>query len=306
MTSYPPLKALVAFDAAMKSGSFALAAAELCVTPGAIGQQIHKLEDWLGTRLFIRQTRQVLPTEAATAYWQKIQPALAQIAAASHWQRRRRSSAVSLSMAPSFAAKWFTGRMVHLLTRHPDIELHLNASIANVDFERETVDLAIRHFNGEQDPLDTTLMFRDEARVYCTPAYARAMCLDSPDALARASLLVTVVRPYWEKWLAQFTPLSRTEVAAIPRIHFDQAMMAIEAAKNGHGVVLASPFLTEAEVLSQTLIEPFEGCALPVDLGYYIVHHRKIPLSPAAALVKDWLIDEARKPAGAGIAVRPA
>jgi len=29
-------------------------------------------------------------------------------------------------------------------------------------------------------------------------------------------------------------------------------------------------------------------------------------LSPAAAQVKDWLIDEARKPAGAGVAVRPA
>jgi LysR family transcriptional regulator, glycine cleavage system transcriptional activator len=75
MNQYPPLKALVAFDAAIRTNSFSIAAAELCVTPGAIGQQIQKLEQWLGVLLFTRQVRQVQPTADGLAYWQRIQPA---------------------------------------------------------------------------------------------------------------------------------------------------------------------------------------------------------------------------------------
>ena len=296
---YPPLKALVAFDAAMRSNSFSLAANELCVTPGAIGQQIQKLEEWLGVPLFIRQIRQVQPTEAAVAYWQKIQPALAMIADASKRLKHSRSTAVTLSMTPSFAAKWFTSRMANLVTQHPDIELHLNASVAIVDFERETVDLAIRHFNGKAANLDSTLMFNDEARVYCTPEYSKSMRLSEPKDLVGANLLVTTVQPYWELWFKQFSELDTETVANIPRMHFDQSLLAIEAARRGHGVVLASPFLTEAEVASQTLIEPFQ-CHLSLGNGYYVVHHSKTTLSSAAMRVKQWLLEEAAKESSVG------
>lgn len=301
MTSYPPLKALVAFDAAMRSKSFSLAADELCVTPGAIGQQIQKLEEWLGMSLFIRQVRQVQPTDAATGYWQKIQPALAQIADASSRLKRSRSMAVSLSMTPSFAAKWFTSRMAKLVTRHPDIELHLNASVETVDFEREVVDLAIRHFNGKGANLDASLLFKDEARAHCTPEYAAAMRLSVPEDLARANLLVTTIQPYWEQWFKQFSQLESEAITKIPRMHFDQSLLAIEAAKRGNGVVLASPYLTEAEVASGALIKPFD-CCLELENGYYVVHPNKTTPSQASMRVKQWLIEEAAKYANAGIA----
>ena len=48
MKTSPPLKALLCFDAAMRLNSFSLAADELSVTPGAVGQQIRNLEQWLG------------------------------------------------------------------------------------------------------------------------------------------------------------------------------------------------------------------------------------------------------------------
>lgn len=301
MISYPPLKSLVAFDAAMRNNSFSIAADELCVTPGAIGQQIQKLEEWLGMALFIRQVRLVQPTDAATSYWQKIQPALTQIADASNRLKRSRSKAVSLSMTPSFAAKWFTSRMANLVTQHPDIELHLNASVETVDFEREVVDLAIRHFNGKGTNLDASLLFNDEARAYCTPDYAAAMRLSVPDGLANANLLVTTIQPYWERWFKQFSQLDSEAIARIPRMHFDQSLLAIEAAKRGHGVVLASPYLTEAEVASRALIEPFD-CCLKLESGYYVVHPSKTIPSQAAMRVKQWLIEEAAKVAKVGIA----
>jgi LysR family glycine cleavage system transcriptional activator len=46
----PPLKALLAFEAASRHGSFSRAAEELGVTPSAISHQIQNLEDFLALR----------------------------------------------------------------------------------------------------------------------------------------------------------------------------------------------------------------------------------------------------------------
>ena len=53
----PPLNALRAFEAAARLSSFSQAADELCVTPGAVAQQIKALEDWAGARLFDRHAQ---------------------------------------------------------------------------------------------------------------------------------------------------------------------------------------------------------------------------------------------------------
>lgn len=296
MNRYPPLKALIAFDAAMRTSSFSLAAGELFVTPGAIGQQIRKLEEWLGVSLFVRQVRQVQPTEEALGYWKRIQPALAQIVDASNKLRDSRSMAVSLSMPPGFAAKWFTSRMASLLRRHPAIELHLNATSQVVDLEREPIDLAIRYFDGQAPDLEATLLLQDEGRVYGNPRYLASLNLRGPDELVRATLLVTTLQPHWPAWLRAVSRLSDAQIAAIPRIHFDQSLMAIEAARQGQGLVMTSPHLVEAESADGSLVEPFPH-VLPLTQGYYVVHHRRLPLRPAAIAVKQWLIDEARGPA---------
>ena len=64
----PPLNALRAFEAAARHLSFKLAAQELHVTPGAIGQQVKALENRLGVRLFERLHKQLVLTEAAQAF----------------------------------------------------------------------------------------------------------------------------------------------------------------------------------------------------------------------------------------------
>ena len=51
----PSLKALQAFEAAGRTGSFQLAAKELFVTPSAVSHHIKSLETALGTSLFERK-----------------------------------------------------------------------------------------------------------------------------------------------------------------------------------------------------------------------------------------------------------
>jgi LysR family glycine cleavage system transcriptional activator len=289
MDAFPPLRALVAFDAAMQHRSFTIAAQALSVTPGAIGQQIQNLEAWLETALFVRTVRQVTPTASALRYWADVQPALASIHAASHALRRGQPDDVKLSMPPSFAAKWFARRMGRFMALHPQIVLHLGASTELADFARQSADLAIRYFDGKDAGLDVALLSDDEARLYCSPGYAASIALALPDDLVRATLLHTTMHPNWPEWLEAFSKLTAAQVAAIPVQHLDLSLIGIEAARRGEGVVLTSALLVEDELEKGSLIEPF-AARLPLKVGYYVVHPRGVSLHPAAQHVAQWLL----------------
>ena len=76
----PPLNALRAFEAAARHLSFKLAAQELHVTPGAIGQQVKALENRLGVHLFARLHKQLVLTEAAQAFLPEVGAGLRRLA----------------------------------------------------------------------------------------------------------------------------------------------------------------------------------------------------------------------------------
>jgi LysR family glycine cleavage system transcriptional activator len=64
----PPLNAFKAFEAAARSESLTRAAEELCVTQGAVSQQVKALEATLGIRLFFRERQRLVITEAGREY----------------------------------------------------------------------------------------------------------------------------------------------------------------------------------------------------------------------------------------------
>jgi LysR family glycine cleavage system transcriptional activator len=64
----PPLNGLRAFEASARYLSFRRAADELCVTPGAVGQQVKSLEASIGVKLFRRLPRGSLLTAAGEDY----------------------------------------------------------------------------------------------------------------------------------------------------------------------------------------------------------------------------------------------
>jgi LysR family glycine cleavage system transcriptional activator len=104
----PPLNAIKAFEAAARLGSFTRAAEELNVTHGAVSRQIRALEDWLGARLFVRTSRNAVPTRAGTDLLAEAGPALDRLACAS---LRVQSGAqarglLHVSALPTFAMRW--------------------------------------------------------------------------------------------------------------------------------------------------------------------------------------------------------
>src|ERR1700745_104376 len=123
----PPLNALKAFEAAARSESFTRAAEELCVTQGAVSQQVKGLEEELGIKLFNRERQRLVITEAGREYLTVIRDALGRIAVGTERLVARHSAgALPISTSPDFAAKWLVYRLGRFAEAHPDIALRVS------------------------------------------------------------------------------------------------------------------------------------------------------------------------------------
>ena len=137
----PPLKSLLAFEAAARHANFTQAGAELGVTPSAVSHQIQSLEDFLGVRLFLRQSRQVALTAEGKLYRHEIEAALKAIADAT--QRiapQSQPNTLLILASPSFAAKWLQPRLKVFMDREREIRVRVStlddaAAVHNARFD---------------------------------------------------------------------------------------------------------------------------------------------------------------------------
>lgn len=287
-----PIKAIVCFDAVMRTGCLTTAAEQLFVTPGAVGQQIRKLEAWLGVALFVRGVRKLHPTPDATGYWETVQPALHRIGEASFGLRSKGDQEVRLSLPPTFGSTWFSRRMPLLTAQDPLLRLHVNAGDEVVDLGRGAYDLAVRHFGGQGAGLTAELLLPDEVRVYGSPQYGAQLGLLAVADIVRATLLYTTSHVHWRDWLAQ-VDVPYTTIAS--KLRFDQSTMAIDAARRHQGLVLTSPWLVEDDLAEGQLVQLFEPALQVVGKGYYLVHRRDVPLRAPAQRLRHWLFESARQ-----------
>ena len=124
----PPLNALKAFESAARHLSFKRAAAELSVTPAAISHQIKSLEDYLGIPLFRRVNRGLALTPAAQAAVPKLSEGFDTLAeAVARMRPRPDSGQLTVSVAPSFAARWLMPRLHRFFAAQPDLDVRISA-----------------------------------------------------------------------------------------------------------------------------------------------------------------------------------
>lgn len=139
----PPLLALRAFEAAGRHQSFTRAAEELNVTHGAISRQVHALEDFLRCPLFLRRIRHVELTAEGRRYLAQVGPQFAAIERATAGLRRGREHRLAVNAMPSTASLWLLPRLP-AFTAATGVEVHVETSMAPIDFRVDNTDLALR------------------------------------------------------------------------------------------------------------------------------------------------------------------
>jgi LysR family glycine cleavage system transcriptional activator len=191
VTRLPPLTALRCFVVAAGHLSFVRAAADLHVTPAAVGQQIRQLEAHLGRALFRRVGRQLALTDEGATLLPGLTEAFAGIVqSVSRLGTRNRTAPLLVSVAPSFAAKWLVPRLNTFNALHSDIEVRIAVSMALVDFATDDVDCAIRFGSGAYRGLSVEKLLEESVFPVCSPALlAGPHALDRAEALGHYALL---------------------------------------------------------------------------------------------------------------------
>jgi LysR family transcriptional regulator, glycine cleavage system transcriptional activator len=288
----PPLNALRAFEAAARHLSLSLAANELNVTPAAISHQVRLLEDHIGLRVFERNGRGILLTDAGAAGLNDLREAFAHLSAAMNAiGSLGETGALSVSVAPSFAGKWLLPRLDSFEREHPEIDVHVSASMQLADFARDRVDVAVRYGAGGYPDLFFEKLLTETVIPVCSPELLDGKVLYSARDLLGLTLLHDESPdndpscPNWEMWL-RAAGVVDAEADRGPR--FNQASLVIESAVRGRGVALAKSTLAEADIRAGRLVRPIEA-ERPVDFAYYFVAPRAKLNLPKVVHFRDWL-----------------
>lgn len=299
MRRLPPLNALRAFEASARHLSLARAADELNVTASAISHQIRQLEDFLQVKLFVRMTRKIALTEAGRAILPLLTEAFDRLSeAVALLRRREESGALTVSVAPSFAAKWLVPHSESFRAAHPDIDLRMSANITMVDFRGGDVDVAIRFGRGGYEGLKEDLLIAEVIAPLCSPALITGVPpLKVPSDLVRQTLLhddstsTMGPAPDWRMWL-RLAGVTGVDVERGPR--FSYADHALQAAVDGHGVVLGRLSLARDDLAAGRLVQPF-GQELPSEFGYYLVRPDRDPEPRMVTVFRDWILREIKR-----------
>lgn len=289
MRKLPPLSALRAFEAAARRMSFKDAAGELNVTPTAISHQVRLLEEFLDTKLFERQTRQVRLTAGGRMLFPAVCDGLDNMERAVLAVRRARNTPVAtLSSTVAFMAKRLAPRAGAFRTAHPDWTLRLDASNEIADLDGET-DAAIRYGMGHYPGLIVEPLFRDRFAPVCSPHLA----LSTVEELKNAHLVHFAwgngardsrYAPLWRDW---FERAGLTGIDADAGLSFTDEIHAVQATIAGQGVGLLSLTLVAEELASGALVQPF---ALSLEsFRYDLVYSARAAERPATMLLKQWI-----------------
>ena len=289
----PPLKALRAFEAASRHLSFTEAAKELFVTQAAVSHQIKALESHLGVELFRRLNRGLMLTQEGQEFLPPVRRAFDLIQdATARAMEVDENTTLTVTVLPSFGARWLVARLGRFRDVHPDIDIYVSQTAELVDFTRENVDVGIRYGRGEYPGMRTDRLLTEDIVPVCSPTLLDGQYpLRTPSDLLHQTLLHDTSHRDWRTWLLA-AAAQGVEPARGP-IFTDSADL-VTAAVAGQGVALARGVLAHDALVSGRLVRPFE-LSLPSEFAYYIVCPDNKANRPKIVAFREWLLSEAAK-----------
>lgn len=309
----PPLNALRAFEAAARHLSVKRAAAELNVTPAAVSHQIRTLEEYLDVQLFYRYNRALELTDAARACLPKLQEGFDCLVKAVEVLRAQKGTGtLTVSAAPSLAARWLMPRLHRFLEAHPEIDVRISARVrqkseagkgtvaerATLDAWLADSDVAIIYGRGDYPDFHVDKLLSLTVTPVCSPRLITGPTpLTRPEDLRNHMLLHDDTgdaydgESFWGLWL-KAAGVDGIDIQHGP--HFSHAVLAFEAAIEGAGVVATMPVLAAADLHAARLVTPF-ALRVPLVSAYYLVANQTAITRPAVVAFREWLLAEAAR-----------
>jgi len=287
----PPLNSLRAFEAAARHCNFRKAANELSVSQSAISHQLKLLESKLGVELFHRSVHSVELSEAGHLYYPVLRDAFDRMSdVTERISLNTKSTLLTVQVYVTFATAWLIPRLSDFQNKHPDIQVNINTTHIDVDFEHSDVDVCVFMGYKDQANVQYDYLFTSEIYPVCGPGLlAKAKTLKHPEDLLKQNLLyINHAEQDWSNWFSAAGVNADNQSAAI---RFDSYSLALDAAIDGAGVALAlSPFGT-SDVNAGRLVKPFDIQAKAYG-DWYLAYRENRGKSEKVIAFQNWLLDQ--------------
>ena len=266
------------------------------MTPAAVGHQVKALEDYLDQPLFERRYRAIALTEKGRLLLGGLTDGFDQLAETMDaFGALEEGRPLTITCCNSFASRWLVPRLDDFHSRHPDIDVRLDATQRLVDLRRDDFDFGIRFGPGYWEGLEADYLLDEEFIPVASPALLARKPIEEPADLAGHTLLHRDESPGpapldWAMWLRA------AEVDGVDPergLRYSMESMAIQAAVDGHGVALASNVLAGADIEAGRLVRLFDiGLRGGHDLAYYLAYAPNRLRQPRLAAFRDWILQE--------------
>ena len=290
----PPLKSLVAFEAAARHLSVTQAGSELHISREAVSRHIRALEEHLGVKLFDRLHRAVALTPPGKKLQSVAQQSLEDIA---HVSRAIGSKAEShrITVAATIAISSFllTPRLSRYRAKNPNDEIHVVISDQPSDLFADDIDVALRYGDGNWPGFNSNHLFDVQSFPVCTPEYlGSAPKLQSPGDLINHRLInldgVTHASEDWWWWLDEHNVRVPESLNLLGFNSYDNV---IRVALQGEGVALGFSGLVDNYVDDGRLVRPLGPVENRIE-AVFVVFPAATQPSPRVQQFIDWIVEE--------------
>ena len=288
----PSLNGLVVFEAAGRLASFSAAARELGMTQAAVSYAIGRLEQQLGSALFIREFRRVRLTEAGQKFHSDVSLGLAHIQrSASSLRSSAGRGHVTVACSTAFAAYWMVPRMQAFREELPHIDLRIQTADRDLALDGERIALGIRGGEpGDWPDYASAMLAAEEIYPVAGIGYAGRVGPRTPADDLVNHRLIHLEEPFrtatnWAEW---FVSANLDGQAAPKGLQINDYVLVIQAVIEGQGVALGWHHLV-APLVEKGVLRRVSGHTLATGKGFYVVWPQSAQLSRETRLVRDWL-----------------
>lgn len=267
----PALRALQAFEAIGRFGSVAAAGRDLGVSPGAISQHIHRLEQDVGVSLFERKGRSLVLTSWGQLYLEKVSAGFDRLRSAHEvLQRARLKAGIVVSAPPSLTIRWLRPLMRDWQKHSSGMSVRLIGEDDEPVFEEEQVDFRISYGTARHRYAHFTDLFHDWVVPSCSSSFLDRHPVHSPADVLKGPLIgIEWENPYqsppsWSEWASQFGVASPERPC---ELSFSLSSAAIDAATNDGGFVLGQASMIADELAKGKLVVACD-CSLKLSEPY--------------------------------------
>lgn len=309
MALIPTMRAVQAFEAVARCGSVTAAAEELCVSPGAISQQIHNIEEALSASLFERRGRSLTLTSWGRMYYERVRVAFDQLRLAQDTlQLARTKPGIVISSLPSLAMRWLRPLIQEWRATHPNATIRLIGTDEEAALQNDHIDFRLSYGTDSRKYDHFAELFVDTVVPACSPAFLAQHPVQTPTDILAGPLIDIEwdirhsTAPSWADWAAS---VGEAPPKVAGELTFSLSAAGLDAAVGGAGFVLAQMSMIVDDVASERLVIPLDR-RLNMPESYFLAWDRAALDRPYGADFRAFLLAAARRQAGLSTGREPA